>query len=135
MGQPPRDLVGEFGERYRIVEHPALMRAERSVIGADYGATSYTTRAEADRMADLLGITAEQLVLDVGSGAGWPGVYVASETGCRMVLSDLPMEGLAVAIRRSGKDRARCHSVPSSGDALPFRDAVFDVVMSSDVLC
>lgn len=122
-------------EYYRMVEEPAMRRAERRVLGCDYGGTSYTTRAQADRMAHLLDLAPGKLLLDVGSGAGWPGIYLAASTGAGVVLTDIPWEGLRVARRRVGRDGVRGHVVAASGDALPFADRSFEAVTSSDVLC
>jgi SAM-dependent methyltransferase len=65
------------------------------------------------------------LLLDVGSGAGWPGIYMAAVTGARVVLSDIPWEGLRVATRRLTGDGVAGHVVAASAGALPFRDESF----------
>jgi ubiquinone/menaquinone biosynthesis C-methylase UbiE len=129
------DEVAARNARYRLVERAAMRRAELRVIGCDYGATSYTTRAQADELARRLALAPGRLLLDVGSGAGWPGIYLAAVTGARVVLSDIPWEGLQVAARRVAADRVAGDVVSASAAALPFRDASFDAVTSSDVLC
>lgn len=129
------DVTTAHGEHYRIVEEAALRRVERKVIGSDYGATSYTTRAQADLLSRSLDLRVGMLVLDVGSGAGWPGIYLAAATGARVVLTDIPLEGLSVASRRIREDDVDVAVVAASGDSLPFGDQVFDAVTSSDVLC
>jgi ubiquinone/menaquinone biosynthesis C-methylase UbiE len=129
------DEVAARNARYRVVEQAAMRRAELRVIGCGHGATSYTTRAQADEMARRLALGPGGLLLDVGSGAGWPGIYLASVTGARVVLSDIPWEGLQVAARRLTTDRVAGDVVAASAAALPFRDASFDAVISSDVLC
>ncbi len=129
------DLTGEFNERYVVIGDPAMRRAELRVIGCDYGATSYTTRAEADRLARLLGLGPRRLLLDVGSGAGWPGIYLARSTGCRVVLTDVPLEGLWAASRRIGHEGVDGGVVAAYGESLPLRDEMFDAATSSDVLC
>jgi cyclopropane fatty-acyl-phospholipid synthase-like methyltransferase len=112
-----------------------MRRAESRVIGCDYGATSYTTRSQADHMRRRLALAPGRLLLDVGSGAGWPAIYMATTTGARVVLSDIPWEGLRVASRRLTADRVSGHVVSATAGALPFRSATFDAVTSSDVLC
>ncbi len=129
------DVTAVHAAHYRIVEEPVLRRVEMRVIGSDYGATSYTTRGQADRLARRLHLGAGGLVLDVGSGAGWPGIYLAATTGARVVLTDIPLEGLAVAARRIQQDDVAGAVVAASGGALPFPDQLFDAVTSSDVLC
>lgn len=128
------DSTEEYNQLYRLVGDPAMRRTEVRVLGADYGATSYTTRAEADRLARLLGLGPGKLLLDVGSGAGWPGVYLARSTGCRVVLTDLSLEGLRVASGRI-HDEGVDGSVIAAGVSLPLRDRIFDATTSSDVLC
>ena len=130
-----RDVTAAHGEHYRIVEEAVLRRVEREVIGSDYGATSYTTRGQADRLARHLKLRDGMLVLDVGSGAGWPGIYLAATTGARVVLTDVPVEGLSVASRRIQDDHANSDVVAASGESLPFPNHIFDAVTSSDVLC
>lgn len=129
------DLTAEYNERYRVVGDPAMRRAEVRVLGADYGATSYTTRAEADRLARLLGLGPGKLLLDVGSGAGWPGIYLARSTGCRIVLTDLPLEGLRAASGRIHDEGVDGSMIAAAGVSLPLKDTIFDATTSSDVLC
>ena len=129
------DMTAEFDERYRIGGEPVMRRIESRVLDADYGAISYTTRAQADRLGALLRLGPGMTVLDLGCGAGWPAIYLAKSTGCRVVLTDLPPEGLRAATSRISAERVDGHVVAASGNALPFRDAVFDGVTSSDVLC
>jgi cyclopropane fatty-acyl-phospholipid synthase-like methyltransferase len=129
------DAIAARNERYRLSEEPAMRRAEMRVIGCDYGATSYTTRAQADVMARLLELGPGKVLLDIGSGAGWPGIYLARSTGAGVVLTDIPFEGLRVASRRMRQDGVGGGVVAASGDSLPFMDATFDAVTSSDVFC
>jgi cyclopropane fatty-acyl-phospholipid synthase-like methyltransferase len=129
------DPTAEFNERYRVVGNPATRRAEVRVIGCDYGATSYTTRDQADRLARKLALGPEKLLLDIGSGAGWPGIYLARSTRCRVVLADLPLEGLRVASGRMHQEGVDGGVVAASAEALPLRNEVFDAATSSDVLC
>lgn len=127
-----RGLDAEFRERYRIVTDPAMVRAERKVTGGDYGASSYTTMEQADRLAQCLGLGPGRRLLDVGSGSGWPGNYLAASTGCQAVLTDPTPEGIAVAAERSRRDRLGTAAVAAYGDQLPFREQTFDAATSSD---
>lgn len=128
-------MTADFDKRYRVAGEPPLRRAELKVIGSDYGATSYTTKDQADRLAQLLGLGKGKILLDVGSGAGWPGIYLAHSTGCRVVLSDLPLEGLRVAVRRIHDEGVHGGVLATSGESLALRDGRFDAATSSDVLC
>lgn len=130
-------LREDFSAQYERLQHPVLQDIERNVCGCDYGGTSWTTQNEADRICDLLGLRPGQRLLEVGAGSGWPGLYLAHETGCDLALVDLPFEGLQIAAQRAADDRlAGCFWIAvSDGVALPFRDQWFDAISHSDVLC
>ncbi len=125
-------LGAAFRERYRIVTDPAMVRAERRVIGGDYGASSYTTMEQADYLGRCLGLGPGRRLLDVGSGSGWPGNYLAASTGCEAALTDPALEGMAVAAERSRRDGLGTAAVVALGDQLPFREQSFDAATSSD---
>lgn len=112
-------------------------RVEQQVIGADYGADGYTTRAQADDLADRVALGPGTRLLDLGCGRGWPGLYLATITGCHVVLSDIPVQGLRAASGRARADglAARAQVVAAGGAQLPFRASVFDAVVHADVLC
>jgi len=130
-------MIREFETSYRKVTTPVMQTIERSVCGCDYGGTSWTTREEAETMARLLAVRRGKRMLEVGAGAGWPALYIATLTGCSVILTDLPIEGLRVASDRAAKDRIddRCVVVQADGVALPVKDAAFDAISHSDVLC
>jgi SAM-dependent methyltransferase len=124
--------------KYAEFHRSAAMRdLERSVCGCAYGSTSWTTRPEAERIAQLLELCPAAKLLDVGAGTGWPGLYLAQLTGCNVVVVDLPLAALRVALERAMADSLsqRCEVVAADGAALPFKDASFDAVSHSDVLC
>jgi len=110
---------------------------EHRSCACDYQVKGYTTRDEARRMAMFLGLQPGIRLLDVGAGAGWPGLYFAKETGCDAVLVDLPLHELQVASKRASRDQIsdRCRVAVAEGSRLPFRDGSFDAVSHSEVLC
>jgi 2-polyprenyl-3-methyl-5-hydroxy-6-metoxy-1,4-benzoquinol methylase len=85
----------------------------------------------------MLELGPDKRLLEVGAGSGWPGLYLAKETGCDVALIDLPIEGLRVAKKRAASDLlpgAYCVAV-ADGSMLPFRRGWFDAIFHSDVLC
>ncbi|HTE68968.1 MAG TPA: class I SAM-dependent methyltransferase [Actinomycetes bacterium] len=126
-----------FQQRYRNTPSLLASQIEQRVIGGDWGANGFTTITQADTLADELHLSAADRLLDLGSGRGWPGLYLAAQTGCRIVLTDLPLEGLRVAANRAASEglAARTDVVASAASGLPFRAGSFDVVIHTDVLC
>ncbi|MDH3397246.1 MAG: class I SAM-dependent methyltransferase, partial [Acidimicrobiia bacterium] len=98
---------------------------------------SYTTVGQAADLAQRLQLGPDVSLLDLGAGSGWPGLYLAAATGCRVVLADRPEEGLRIAQQRALEDGLadRCGFVRSSGELMPFRSQVFDAITNTDVFC
>jgi 2-polyprenyl-3-methyl-5-hydroxy-6-metoxy-1,4-benzoquinol methylase len=126
-----------FQERYGNRPSPTTCEIERRVIGGDWGANGFTTLTQADTLARELHLSAADRLLDLGSRRGWPGLYLAARTGCQVVLTDLPLEGLRVAANRAAAEglAARIGVVAAAASGLPFRASSFDAVIHTDVLC
>jgi cyclopropane fatty-acyl-phospholipid synthase-like methyltransferase len=126
-----------FEQRYGISAAPLLGEIERRVIGGDWGANGDTTIAQADQLVSGLGLSATDRLLDLGTGRGWPGLYLAVRSGCRVVLADLPLEGLQVAAARARAERLadRAAMVVAGASGLPFQPGSFDAIIHTDVLC
>jgi protein-L-isoaspartate O-methyltransferase len=131
------DAGATFRERYGRPASDATRELEQFVIGGDFGANGYTTVEQAGLLAQRLDLRAGDRLLDVGSGRGWPGMYLAKVTGCSVVLTDIPEEGLVTARRRAAVEgiAERSQAVASSARRLPFKIASFDAVVHTDVLC
>lgn len=129
------DLLARFSDRYSLRASRAGSEVERQVIGANVGANGYTTLAQADHLIEALEITAKSRLLDIGSGRGWPGLYVSAMTGCRAVLSDLPKAAVHAAERRRQKQQlGRTTVVRASATHLPFVNRSFDAICHADTL-
>ncbi len=130
-------LIERFANDYRLGRAEVVRAIERRVCGCDYGGTSWTTRDEAQRLGELLGLAPGVRLLEVGAGSGWPGLYLAATTGCEVVQTDLPFDGLRIAAARAAADGLAdtCRAAVADGAALPFETACFDAVLHSDVLC
>ena len=114
-----------------------MIEAELEALGSDYRANGYTTGAQADDLGRRLGLRAGDRLLDIGAGCGWPGLYLARTTGCRVVSIDPVGEAATATAERAGVDEltARHQPVVGSGEHLPFRSGRFDAVLHTDVTC
>ncbi len=130
-------LRERFSKIYRLSQSEIMRGIERSVCGCDYGATSWTTTAEARDIGDMLGLRPGKRLLDIGSGSGWPGIYLARETGCDIAMIDLPLAGLRIALERAATERlaGACWAAVADAASLPVQSGWFDAILHSDVLC
>jgi 2-polyprenyl-3-methyl-5-hydroxy-6-metoxy-1,4-benzoquinol methylase len=131
------EAAATFAERYGRKATEATRELERLVIGGDFGANGYTTVAQADVLAERLELGPRKRLLDVGAGRGWPGLYLAQKTGCNVLVTDLPLEGMRAAARRAKREQIAhlTRAVVASARRLPFSDAAFDAIVHTDVLC
>lgn len=131
------DVTDRFREVYADVTPDAVLGLERAVFGSDYGATGWTSPEQADELGGRLELGSDQRLLDLGSGRGWPGLYLSARSGCSVVLVDEPVDALRQALERARRDRMtdQVLAVAAGGDALPLRWGSFDAVVHTDVLC
>lgn len=131
-----QDIANRFSELYGRPQTEADLAAEREVFGTSEGIRGYTTVAQADLLAEHLALRPGMRVLDIGSGRGWPGLYLARTTGCQVVLSDVPLPALREGMERTHRNRMRDRPsfLMASGTSLPFRPKVFEAIVHTDVL-
>jgi cyclopropane fatty-acyl-phospholipid synthase-like methyltransferase len=131
------ESIERFSDCYRLCCSPVRLDVEVTVLGADYGSTGYTTQAQADSLGRHLRLAPGVRLADLGAGTGWPGLYLAEQTGCHVVGTDLPYDGLARARARSIVDGVaeRASYVVATGRHQPFRPSAFDAAVHTDVLC
>jgi SAM-dependent methyltransferase len=131
------DCCQRFATSYEVSSLPAMREVERTVLGCDYGGTSWTTSAQAEQIVEMLNLQAGLHLLDIGAGSGWPGLFLADAGGCDVTLLDLPVNALRQARERARSDgiEDRVNAIAASGSALPFADDSFAAISHSDVLC
>lgn len=135
--EPGSDGPNRFDERYRITGQDVFVTMELAALGSDYQATGYATRDQADDLGRRLGLGPDRRLLDLGSGCGWPGLYLATTTGCEVVTADPVAIGAAACLVRGDRDGLGGRHLPvvARGEALPFRAESFDAVVHVDVTC
>ena len=105
--------------------------------GEDLGQTSWATSAESAEIPQLLGLTSNSYVLEVGCGSGRYALQLAETTGCNILGVDINSSGIATANQLAASrnvKQARFEHCDVS-QKLAFADAAFDAVFSTDVLC
>lgn len=128
------ELLKRFSSRYAEEGTTAGRLVERRVIGANGGVNGYTTLAQADRLVEALNLSPKSLLLDLGSGRGWPGLHAAARAGCRVVLTDVPGAAIRAAQRRSADATDRVSLARASATHLPFAAQTFDAICHADTL-
>ena len=133
----PDDNIERYRQQYARSPSPATRQLEKAVLGRDVGLNGYTTVEQAQRLASRLDASRPTHVLDLGTGRGWPGSYVAGATGCRLVATDVPLEALMVArgYLETNTERGQTCVASADGQSLPFPSEQFDAVIHADVLC
>src|SRR5438270_6154188 len=135
MRRDEAQAVEKFAPRYAVPRADVNRTVERAVIGGDWGANGYTTKAQADELIELLRLGPSSRLLDLGAGRGWPGLYLAQRTGCAVVLADLPYEALREARGRAAAEGlGHATAVVASAVDLPLRPRSVDAVVAADVL-
>ncbi|MBT5138291.1 MAG: class I SAM-dependent methyltransferase [Acidimicrobiaceae bacterium] len=126
-----------FAKRYGLTGTTAEMATEFETLGSDYQANGYTTMEQADRLRNELELQPGKVLVDLGSGCGWPGLYLAQSAGCAVISIDPVAEGCATANRRLIRDGLVSPSASIRGDAesIPIRPASVDAVTHGDLLC
>jgi SAM-dependent methyltransferase len=93
-----------------------------------------TDRCEADALEPLLGAVAGRTVLDAGCGDGM-GAIALARRGAQATGLDPDPAMLAAARAQAEAAGVRLPLVRGRVEALPFRDASFDLVLAVTVLC
>lgn len=133
---PDRDLYARFDDYYSTAAADVVREFEERVLGAPCGGNGYTDVTQARALIPLLDLRPGIRLLEVGAGAGWPGLLIAEESGCEVVFTDMPHTGITAAkAQADARSIEGTRFVASSGTDLPFRDRMFDAVSHSDVMC
>lgn len=131
------DLKKHFEETYARSGHWVMQAIERQVCSCDFGGSSWTSQEQADDQIRLLGLGSQSTLIDLGSGTGWLGLYMAKQSGCQVTLVDLPENALELAQQRAAEEGLSVQTFTQVADAadLPWPVENFDAVSHSDLLC
>ena len=125
----------DWSDTYSKGQSRAHLAVEREVFGANEGIFGFTTVAQADLLAERLALRPGMRLLDIGSGRGWPGLYLPRQAAVRSSSQTYPC--LPSTTAWSAPINIACKATAPSccqRHALPFRPRVFDAVVRADVL-
>ena len=106
--------------------------------GVDFGQTSWVTTDESAQIPNMLELTSNSSVLEIGCGAGVYALHLAQSIGCSVTGLDINALGIRTASQLaldSGMARQVRFEVCDVSRPLPFADETFDAIFSNDVLC
>lgn len=130
--------VDLYNSSYGNYERDAYREVRLETYGEDFGQTSWVTTKESHQIPELLAVTADSSVLEVGCGSGRYALYVAESTGCQVLGVDLNAEGVhnagTLAQQKNLSAQVRFQQCDVA-QPLPFADAAFHAVYANDVLC
>jgi SAM-dependent methyltransferase len=132
------DWTATFNETFRAPASAVMSDVWAQVLGDEHmpglDAYSYVTASELRRIAEAVRVGPGDMLADLGCGRGGPGLWVAGETGARLVGIDLAATAVAEAegrARELGLAERAAFRVGTFED-LPLDDGELDAAMSVD---
>jgi SAM-dependent methyltransferase len=133
---PPKfDL---YNNSYGNYESDAYRDVRIETYGEDFGQTSWVTTKESAEIPQLLGLSRDSYVLEVGCGSGGYALHLAEKIGCRIVGLDINESGVRNAnqfAQASGLASQASFQQADASKNLPFDEETFDAAFSNDVMC
>jgi sarcosine/dimethylglycine N-methyltransferase len=140
------DILDGVRDYYRATGLTERLRTALTALGPEDhqftpqqlgGLDQFHTRglAATTELSNLVGITADMSVLDVGSGVGGPARFLAAAYGCQVTGVDLSepfVDAARYLTKRTGQSE-RVSFETASALELPFDDGHFDVVFLQHV--
>jgi SAM-dependent methyltransferase len=135
---PP--ALEEFDLLHETASHPLIAELVQQAMGDDYPVdvdpSSSCTRSLLVHALQMLGLRPGDLLVDLGCGRGGPGLWLARETGARLVGLDFSPKGIALAAGTAERFALRTPARfrVATFDATGLPDASADGVISIDAL-
>lgn len=127
----------DYSELHQL-DSPANRLIRESIWGTkdDIGQQSFITPRYLDQLIPRLGIEKTTYVLDVGSGAGGPAIYIADRTGCRLCGIEINEVGVDVSRKLAKNSGLEKRTEFHLGDAMEmqFSENTFDLAISLNVM-
>jgi protein-L-isoaspartate O-methyltransferase len=117
--------VDLYNNAYGTYGKEVYRQVRLETYGQDLGQTSWVTSDESNQIPQLLGLTPDSYVLEVGCGAGGYALKVAETIGCRILGVDINNTGIDTANKLAASrnlERVRFEHCDVS-QKMPFADA------------
>ena len=106
--------------------------------GEDLGQTSWATTQESNQIPQMLNLTPDSSVFELGCGSGRYALQLVQQCGCQVLGIDINESGVRTACRLA--EVAQMSSVCrfeqcDASKPLPYANGDFDAAFSNDVLC
>ena len=137
---PLPSALAEFDLLHETAGHPLLADLLQRAMGDDYPVdvdpSSSCTRSLLAHILKMLALRPGDLLVDLGCGRGGPGLWLARESGARLVGLDFSPKGIALATRTAERFAlpTPAQFLVASFDATGLPDASADGVVSVDAL-
>lgn len=131
------DKLDLYSSAYANYDLDVYRQARIETYGEDLGQTSWVTTEESNAIPQLLELSPNSHVLEIGCGSGRYALRVAEKIGCRILGTDINANGIRTANELAREQKLNSLVRFEEGDAakpLPFAEA-FEAVFSNDVLC
>jgi SAM-dependent methyltransferase len=130
--------VDLYNNAYARVEHDLYRQVRTETYGQDLGQTSWVTSDESDRIPELLNLSRDSNVLEIGSGSGLYALHLARRIGCR--ITGLELNPSAIASSRSiasvdGHSPLADFQQCDASQPLHFAPGAFHAAFANDVVC
>jgi ubiquinone/menaquinone biosynthesis C-methylase UbiE len=130
--------VDLYNNAYGNYESDAYRDVRIETYGEDLGQTSWVTTEESAEIPQLLALSPDSYVLEVGCGSGGYALHLAEKIGCRIVGLDINESGVRNAnqlAQASGLASQASFQQADAAKNLPFDEETFHAAFSNDVMC
>ena len=83
------DIVNLYDGAYRNYAVDLYEQVRLETCGTDLGQTSWVTKDESHKIPQLLGLTNDSVVLEIGCGSGAYALHTAGDVGCHIFGIDI----------------------------------------------
>ena len=130
--------VDLYNGAYGNYEAEAYRQIRIETYGEDFGQTSWVTTEESNQIPEIINLSSDSSVFELGCGSGRYALHLAKKYGCQVLGVDINESGVSNACRLAEAAQLSSTCRFEKCDAfkpLPYADSTFHAAFSNDVLC